>query len=53
MNYETINDAKTALQNSGVYDMFDFEVVSEKEVVEFMYRNNATPDHTAAHFNVA
>lgn len=53
MNYETIQDAKTELQNSGVYEWFDFDVVSEKDVVEFMYRNNATPEQAAVKFNVA
>lgn len=53
MNHETVQDAKTALQNSGVYEWFDFETVSEKDVVEYMYRNNATPEDAAIKFNAA
>lgn len=45
--YNSINDAATALTNSGVYEWFDFELVNEHDVVEFMYRNDATPEKAA------
>lgn len=48
-NYQTINDAKTALTNSGVYEWFDLDRLDE--VAEYMYRNNATPEEAAKHFN--
>lgn len=48
--YNTILDAKTDLQNSGVYEWFDFEDMSESDVVEWMYRNDATSDQAAEYF---
>ena len=50
-NYQTINDAKNALTNSGVYEWFDLDMIDD--VVEYMYRNNATPEDAAKHFNVS
>jgi len=51
--YNSINDAAAALTNSGVYEMFDFDAVAESDVVEYMYRNDATPEQAAEHFEVA
>lgn len=50
--YISINDAHTALINSGVLEMFDFDLTSEDEVVEYMYRNDKTPEQAAEHFGV-
>jgi len=51
--YNSISDAATALDNSGVYEWFDFDAISERDVVEYMYRNDATPKQAAEHFVVA
>jgi hypothetical protein len=53
MNYETITDARTELQNSGVFEWFDFDVVDQQVVADWMWRNNATPEQAAEHFQVA
>ena len=50
--YNSINDAHTSLINSGVLGMFDFNLISEDEVVEYMYRNDKTPEQAAEHFGV-
>jgi len=42
MKYTTIDDAKTALGNSGVVDFFDYDELDE--VAEWMWRNDATPE---------
>lgn len=48
--YNSVNDAKTALVNSGVIEWFDFN--QSDNVVEWMYRNDATPEQAAKHFSV-
>jgi len=47
--YNSIQDARTELVNSGVIEMFDYEMLDE--VIEWMYRNDATPLEAASHFN--
>ena len=49
-NYQTITDAKNALANSGVYEWFDIKQLDD--VIEYMYRNNTTPEEAAQHFGV-
>ena len=49
----SVNDAATTLTNSGVYEWFDFDSINEHDVVEYMYRNDATPESAAEHFDVA
>jgi len=49
--YVTVTDARTALQNSGVYEWF--EGIETDQVSEWMWRNHATPDEAAEHFDVA
>ena len=51
--YNTIADAATALTNSGVYEWFDFDIISERVVAEHMYRNDMTPEQAAEYFNAA
>jgi hypothetical protein len=51
--YNSINDAKVALQNSGVFEWFDFDEIPEKTVYQWMYENDATPEQAAQHFGVA
>ena len=46
--YTTIDDAKTALTNSGVVEMFEYEKLDE--VAEWMWRNDATPEQAARKF---
>jgi len=53
MNYETVLDAKTELENSGVFEWFDFELTPKMDVAAWMWRNNATPEQAANHFQVA
>lgn len=48
--YNSINDAHAALINSGVLEWFDFDVINIDDVVEFMYRNDKTPEQAAEHF---
>lgn len=50
--YNSINDAHTALINSGVLEMFYFDLFSEDDVIEYMYRNDKTPDQAAEYFGV-
>ena len=56
MIYLTIKDAKTALDNSGVAEMFfDNGFDSDEkwnEVHEFMWRNDVAPEQAAEHFKV-
>ena len=50
--YNSINDASTALINSGVFEMFDFDVIIYDNVVGYMWINDATPEQAAKHFGV-
>ena len=50
--HSTINDVKVALQNSGVYEWFDFDQVEEKAVYQWMHENDAVPEDAAKHFEV-
>ena len=50
--YNSINDAHTTLINSGALEMFDFDVINIDDVVEFMYRNDKTPEQAAEHFGI-
>ena len=52
-NYTTVTDAMTELTNSGVFDWFDFDAVSEEEVAKWMFKNHATPEQAATHFDAA
>lgn len=47
--YNTIQDAETALVNSGVFEWFDYDQL--EDVAEWMYRNDATPEQAAEHFD--
>ena len=44
--FNSINDAKTALINSGVCEMFDFDKLDA--VAEKMYREGKSPEEVAA-----
>ena len=48
--YTTVADAKTALENSGVFEWFDYDMLDE--VAEWMYRNDASAEAAATHFGV-
>jgi len=48
--YNSITDAKTTLDNSGVAEWFDYD--SLEEVVSWMYNNDATPEQAAEYFEV-
>ena len=50
--YNSINDASTALINSGVLEMFDFDEIIYDDVVGYMWTNDATPEQVAEHFGV-
>lgn len=50
--YNSINDADTALVNSGVLEMFDFDVINYDDVVGYMWINCKTPEQAAEHFGV-
>lgn len=54
--YESIQDAATALDNSGVVEWFyqaGFDTdEKELQVHEWMWRNDATPEEAAHHFGV-
>lgn len=50
--YNSINDADTALVNSGVLEMFDFDVIHYDDVVGYMWINDKTPEQAAEHFGV-
>lgn len=50
--YKSINDAHTALVNSGVFEMFNFDVIIIDNVVGYMWINDATPEQAAEHFGV-
>ena len=46
----TIEEAKTALQNSGVVEMFGFEQL--EEVAKWMYKHDASAESAAKYFKV-
>lgn len=50
--YKSINDAYPALVDSGVFEMFDFDVIIIDNVVGYMWINDATPEQAAEHFGV-
>ena len=50
--YKSINDAHTALVNSGVFEMFDFDEIHYDCVVGYMWANNKTPLEAACYFGV-
>ena len=50
--YKSINDAHTALVNSGVFEMFNFDVIIIDNVVGYMWINDKTPLEAAVHFGV-
>ncbi|WP_201168322.1 hypothetical protein [Halorhodospira halophila] len=50
MNYTTTDDAKTALDNSGVVELFDDEI--RDEAIRWMWSNNATPEQAAKFFGL-
>lgn len=52
MMYNSMSDAKVALQNSGVFEWFDFDQLEEKAVYQWMYENDKTPEEAAKHFDV-
>lgn len=45
--YNSINDASTALINSGVFEMFDFDQIIFDDAVFYMWINDATPEQAA------
>jgi hypothetical protein len=54
MKYDTLNDAYTALINSGCLEWFgDIPTDVNSHVVNWMYRNDATPEQAAEYFEVA
>lgn len=50
--YKSINDAHTALVDSGVFEMFNFDVIIIDNVVGYMWINDKTPSEAAVHFGV-
>lgn len=50
--YKSINDAHTALVNSGIFEMFDFDVIIIDNVVGYMWINDKTPEEAARYFGV-
>ena len=50
--YKSINDAHTALDNSSVFEMFNFDEIHYDEVVGYMWINDKTPLEAAVHFGV-
>lgn len=50
--YKSINDAHTALVDSGVFEMFNFDVIIIDNVVGYMWINDKTPLEAAVHFGV-
>ena len=50
--YKSINDAHTALVDSGVFEMFDFDVIIIDNVVGYMWINDKTQLEAAVHFGV-
>ena len=50
--YHTINAASNALDNSSVFEMFDFDKIHYDCVVGYMWANNKTPLEAACYFGV-
>ena len=50
--YKSINDAHTVLVNSGVFEMFNFDVIIIDNVVGYMWANNKPPLEAACYFGV-
>ena len=50
--YNTTNDAYTALANSCVFEMFNFDDMHLDCVVGYMRANNKTPEEAACWFGV-
>ena len=50
--YHTTGNARTALINSGVFEMFDFDEIHYECVVGYMWANNKTPEEAARYFGV-
>ena len=50
--YHTINAASNALDNSSVFEMFDFDKIHYDCVVGYMWANNKTPLEAARYFGV-
>ncbi|WP_201174063.1 hypothetical protein [Halorhodospira halophila] len=48
--YATTEDAKTALDNSGVVELFDDD--TRERAIRWMWSNNATPEQAAAAFGL-
>ena len=51
--YHTINAASNALDNSSVFEMFDFDEIHYDCVVGYMWAYNKTPLEAAHYFGVA
>ncbi len=50
--YHTINAASAELDNSSVFEMFDFDKIHYDCVVGYMWANNKTPLEAARYFGV-
>ena len=50
--YHTINAASNALDNSSVFEMFDFDEIHYDCVVGYMWAYNKTPLEAARYFGV-
>ena len=50
--YKSINAASNALDNSSVFEMFDFDEIHYDCVVGYMWMNGKTPHEAAVHFGV-
>ena len=50
--YHTIRAASNALDNSSVFEMFDFDEIHYDNVVGYMWMNNKTPLEAACYFGV-
>ena len=50
--YHTINAASAELDNSSVFEMFDFDEIHYDNVVGYMWMHNKTPEEAARYFGV-
>lgn len=50
--YHTINAASAELDNSSVFEMFDFDEIHYDSVVGYMWMNSKTPEEAARYFGV-
>ena len=50
--YKSINAASNALDNSSVFEMFNFDEIHYDCVVGYMWMNDITPHEAAVHFGV-